>query len=364
MKKIFVFACFLICFVNSFGQTSNVQGFEVRQKLGFLAAHKGIMAHIPTELAKALEFTYFEHTRGGKKWHQAFNYPTVGATLFVGSVGNNELLGRYIGAYGFSELPIVKYKRFELNWKFACGVGYASKKYDPLNNPKQMAIGSHLDAMMCVGFKNIYRFNKNVITFGIDITHFSNGAYQVPNFGINLPYISLGYGRRLGDEKPIIQTQKTDLPLKRWLYGVYGIFSMKEVMPIGGKHYPIYAGGFSFRRFFSEKAGMEIDLDIISKQAIFAYQPEIPKTQFRIIQTGIYAAYLLPHNHFHFIFGMGAYIRDVYKPEDPVYHRIGCRYQFSNGIIANFTLKTHFGRADYMEYGLGYTFNYKKNQHD
>ena len=61
---------------------------------------------------------------------------------------------------------------------------------------------------------------------------------------------------------------------------------------------------------------------------------------------------------------MGAYIRDYYKPEDPVYHRIGMRYQFTNGLVANFTLKTHFGRADYLELGLGYTLNYKKLRHE
>jgi hypothetical protein len=40
------------------------------------------------------------------------------------------------------------------------------------------------------------------------------------------------------------------------------------------------------------------------------------------------------------------------------------RYQFTNGLVANFTLKTHFGRADYLELGLGYTLNYKKLRHE
>jgi hypothetical protein len=205
----------------------------------------------------------------------------------------------------------------------------------------------------------LYRFNKNAITVGLDLTHFSNAAFQVPNFGINLPYVSLGYMRTLGKQKPIIDNHNFHFPLKKWLYGVYGIFSMKQIMPIGGRRYPVYAGGFSLRRFFNHKAGLEFDFDIISKQAILGYEPLVPKTQLRMIQLGIYAGYLVPLDHFHFVFGMGAYIRDYYKPEDPVYHRIGMRYQFSSGLIANFTLKTHFARADYLELGLGYTLNYK-----
>jgi hypothetical protein len=77
------------------------------------------------------------------------------------------------------------------------------------------------------------------------------------------------------------------------------------------------------------------------------------------LQIGAYAAYLVPLDRFHFVFGMGAYIRDKYSPEDPVYHRIGARYYLKNGIIFNLTLKSHFARADYLEYGIGYTFNYK-----
>jgi hypothetical protein len=343
-------------------QSTNEQGFEVRQKVGFLAAHKGVMAHLPEELAKAIEISYYQHTRGSKIWHKAYRYPTVGATLFLGSVGNNQILGRYLGLYGFAELPLLKIKNYELNWKLGCGFGFTNKRFDPITNPKGVAIGSHVDAMMCVGLKSIYRFNQNAVTLGLDITHFSNAAYQVPNFGINLPYLSIGYGHSLGDKKQIIEIHKYDYPIKKWLYGVNGIFSMKQVMPIGGRRYPVYAMGIAARRFFNHKTGLELSLDIISKQAILAYEPLVPKNQLRMIQMGLFAAYLVPLDHFHFVFGMGAYIRDYYKPEDPVYHRIGMRYQFSNGLIANFTLKTHFARADYMELGLGYTLNYKKNR--
>jgi hypothetical protein len=357
-----IFISFFVLKISA--QTTNEQGIEIRQKVGFLAAHKGIMAHLPVELGKAIEITYYQHTRGFKVWHKAYRYPTIGATLFIGSVGNNKILGRYLGAYGFAEFPLIKYKNYELDWKLGCGFGYTNKRYDPIENPKGVAIGSHVDAMICVGLKSIYRFKRNAVTLGLDMTHFSNAAYQVPNFGINLPYVSIGYSHRFGKEKRIIDTNHFEYPTKKWLYGVYGIFSMKQVMPIGGRRYPVYAGGIALRRFFNHKAGLEIDLDIISKQAILGYEPLVPKTQFRMIQLGLAAAYLVPLDHFHFVFGMGVYLRDYYKPEDPVYHRIGMRYQFSSGLIANFTLKTHFARADYMELGLGYTINYKKNRNE
>jgi hypothetical protein len=103
---------------------------------------------------------------------------------------------------------------------------------------------------------------------------------------------------------------------------------------------------------------MEVMLDVISKQAIFGYKPEIPKTQWDILQIGLYTGYLFPLDQFHFVLGMGVYLKDKYQPEDFLYHRVGMRYYFTNGMHAQVQLKSHWARADYVEWGLGYTFNY------
>jgi hypothetical protein len=57
---------------------------------------------------------------------------------------------------------------------------------------------------------------------------------------------------------------------------------------------------------------------------------------------------------------MGYYLRDKYKPEDFLYHRVGFRYYLKNGITVNCVLKSHWAKADYAEFGIGYTFNWKK----
>jgi hypothetical protein len=62
-------------------------------------------------------------------------------------------------------------------------------------------------------------------------------------------------------------------------------------------------------------------------------------------------------NHIHFVFGMGAYVRDWYKPNGPIYHRIGVRYQWFNGLFGHMAIKSHWAKADYLELGLGFVFN-------
>lgn len=349
----------LIAF-SSFSQSGKEWGFEYRQKIGFLAAHHGTMGHLPEKQAFAGELSYFIQTKGRKQWHQACRYPIIGATLFGGSVGNNNVLGTFWGAYSFIEFPFVKNNRFEVMGKLGSGLGYGTKYYDPITNPKNVAMSTHFNAMICLGLKTNYIFNRNKISLGLDMTHFSNGAYKVPNLGVNLPFLSLGYARTIRKAATDSLVLPSLVPFKKWLIGTTLIASLKETFPTGGHKYPVYGISTSLRWFSRPKVGFETSFDVISKQAIINYKKDIEKTQWDILQMGIYIGYLLPLDRFHFAVGMGAYVKDKYQPEDFMYHRVGMRYYFDNGINVQLVLKSHWARADYVEWGVGYTFNYYK----
>ena len=358
------FFVFLSCFIFSQGKFE--KAIEYRQKIGFLAAHRGVMAHLPKDLAHVGELSLLLRSSGHKVYQSAYRYPTFGTSLFFGSVGNNEVIGNFLALYGFADLPMLRIRNYHLDFRLSLGLGCHGKPYDPYTNPLNVALGSKINGIICLGLKNNVHFGKNAITFGMDLTHFSNAAFKVPNFGINMPYLFLGYARTIAPIdamkfNPVDGEPKTpmSMPYKRWLYSATFMFNGKQLMPIGGRRYPVFGLNLSAKRIFNHKAGLELDVDFFSKQAILDYQPYIRKSQWDILQIGAYAAYIVPLDRFHFVFGMGAYIRDKYSPEDPVYHRIGARYYLKNGIIFNLTLKSHFARADYLEYGIGYTINYK-----
>jgi hypothetical protein len=353
-----LFLLFLFISFSSFLQKE--WGLEYRQKVGFLAAHRGVMSHLAVNQAYAGELSLFFHPKGRKQWHDAIGYPPLGVTLFGGSVGNNTILGTFWGAYGFLEFPFVKTRHFQLYGKTGAGLAYASKVFSNELNPKNVAMSTHGNALICVGLKSQISFGLNAISLGIDMTHFSNGAFKVPNLGVNLPYLSFGYGRTIQTAPGDTLQLRDVVPLRKWLLGVTAITSVKEVFPTGGKKYPIFAMSIHARYFSRPKVGLEASFDIISKQAIQAYRPEIVKSQWDILQLGVFVGYLLPLDQFHFTLGMGAYLKDKYQPEDAMYHRVGIRYYFKNGLNTQVVLKSHWARADYVEWGLGYTFNFKK----
>lgn len=360
MKNLRLLTVLLLTF-SSLAQSDREWGIEYRQKLGFLAAHRGVMGHLAENHAWAGELTYFQQTKGQKQWHKECRYPIIGATLFGGSVGSDRILGTFWGAYSFIEFPFVKTQHFEFLGKLGSGLGYGTKVFDAENNPKNVAMSSHLNALICFGLKTHFIFDRNKITFGLDMTHFSNGASKVPNLGVNLPYLSLGYARTIRKTTVDTLILPTIVPLKKWLFGMTLIGSFKETFPTGGKKYPVFGLNANLRWFSKPKVGFEAAFDVISKQAILNYKKEIDKTQWDILQMGVYIGYLLPLDQFHFAIGMGVYVKDKYQPEDFMYHRVGMRYNFQNGIHAQVILKSHWARADYVEYGIGYTINYFRN---
>jgi hypothetical protein len=198
------------------------------------------MGHLPTEHAFAGEFSFYVQTKGRKSWHSTCKYPTIGATAFVGSVGNMDILGRFYGTYAFIEFPFVKRKYYRFIGKLGSGLGYTARVFNYETNPKNVAMSTHMNALICFGVTNHFVFGKNKFTLGIDITHFSNGAYEVPNLGVNLPYLSLGYGRTFGTMKPDSLARTAKLPFRKWLFGITGVTSVKEVFPTGGKKYPVF----------------------------------------------------------------------------------------------------------------------------
>lgn len=328
---------------------------EGRFKAGFLAAHRSLMGHVAVEHAYAGEISYLVQSKGRKMWHNHYRMPTLGITGFFGTAGNRELLGHYVGAYSFINLPIIKHKSYTFSFKTGAGLGYGAKVYDPEDNILSIALSSKVNALLVLAFESRIHKGNHSATLSLDMTHLSNGAIKIPNLGLNLPYVSAGYGYRIQESTYCDTHAAAGLRYKSFEYGIVGYGSAQEVFPTGGDKLGVVGVNFVGRKYFSRKYGMEVSFDVMSKQSIIALNPGIATAQSEIIQMGIFTGYLLPMGRFHMVIGMGIYVRDKFKPVDFLYHRVGMRYVFNNGLNINLVLKSHWARADYIEYGIGYT---------
>ncbi len=354
MKLIFYILLSLFCLNKSTLAQSREWGLEVSPKGGFLMAHRGIMGHLAKQHALGAEFSYYTQMHGTKAFQAAYNYPKAGLTFFGTTTGNRDLLGSFYGLYPFIDFPLAKGKRHEFSGRLGAGLCYITKVFDQELNPKNVAMSTHVNALICLGFRYRIYFGNSHLLLGLDVSHASNGSTRVPNLGINLPYASIGYGHSFNKQEKIESVE--EFTGRKWKISAVGIFSVKQIFPTNGKTYPILALSVVGNKKFTRKTGLELALDFIYKTSINGYKPEIEKTPLSIVQAGAYAGYVLPLEKLEFILGMGAYYLDKYNPDDKFYHRVGMRYYVNDHFLINFSLKTHWAKADYVEYGVGYTF--------
>ncbi|MFN5982474.1 MAG: acyloxyacyl hydrolase [Fluviicola sp.] len=332
-------------------------------KGGYLAAHRSTMAHLAQERIFAGEISIKKRLIGSDFWHESYRNPFVGLTLYGSNLSNKEVLGNAFGAFSFIEFPWYNSPKNVFSCQMAVGLAYLTKTFDQQTNPKNVAVSSHFSASVVLGVTGHHFFTeKHGLEYGFDLTHFSNGSTQLPNLGINIPMIRLGYLHKIGStqKEAVKQVGIKKTPFfNSWEPSLIGITSFKENWPTGGKKYPVFAMSAVAFKQFKSKVGMEVALDFISKQSLMDYKTYIPRNQLDIFQIGGYLGYAIPMNHLRFVIGMGYYIHDKFDADDELYHRLGMRYTFDNGLLLNFVLKTHWAKADYIEFGVGYNFKKK-----
>lgn len=344
--------------VFSFSQ--NTWGIEGKLQSGFLAIHRPSISHLPEQAVLAGELGYFVDLNDENSWSNAYPGARIGVSAFFSQTGNAEILGHLFGGFAHGDLPFVRNEKFSFSARVGSGLVFAEKVYHPINNPKNNTISSHLNVLVQLEL-NCRRYLKNSeIGFAFGLNHISNGSNKLPNLGLNYPTIAVSYGRYGGELKKARKAKYANSWGTPWRFGLNVIASAKEVFPTGGKRYPVFAVNGVARKIFSPKLGVELALDGIYKSAVIDYLPEYEKDPIDIIQLGVFLGHVLTFDQFSTILGMGGYFYDRYLPEDRFYHRIGMRYAFNNNLQVGLTLKSNWGKADYVEWSVGYVFNRRK----
>lgn len=298
-------------------------------------------------------------TYGKKSWEQLYNFPSLGMGYFHGNLGNDEVFGIADALYGFIEAPYAPEKKVSFGYKFGFGLAHLSKKADLYQNIYNLAIGSHFNAFIHFSFDlklNLMQ-NRLFVKTGLGFKHMSNGKIQTPNLGLNIFdwHLTTGYyfGRRIPQiYKPLpIRNKHTFMAI---LAG--GVKEFTE--PNLGKY---FAGNttleyeYAIQNKISVGLGTDLFYDgVVDKELS---QNDDPKATVHALRAGIHASYIIYYHKIGFIVQMGSYIAPYYEGNGYIYHRVGFRAKITEHILANLTMKTHWAKADIVEFGLGYYFS-------
>lgn len=308
-------------------------------------------------------------TFGKKEWHQHHGYPLMGACIQYVNFGDPEVLGHAVALFPNITLKIADRPRWMVHFRLGSGLAWLNRPYDRLTNPDNNSIGSRLNNATSIRLVAGAPLSPRWAVFaGASFTHFSNGASQMPNLGINVPAISTGIRytpEPLGKEQ-LTRWPETRRPPRRWGGQGYLAMAYKETSFPGAAKWPVYSGSaaglfrvskvqnlilgmeyeyhpsiFHFSRHtFSARSTQEARQDAARWMVFLANEWMFGNTGL-LIQAGYYVSgqsYLVPF---------------------PLYNKLGLRYYFppagrpATQFFAGIYLKSHIITAEYISIGMG-----------
>jgi hypothetical protein len=337
---------------------------ETKLHYGFVLSHHKNMAYLTTGHFPCFEINIGKQTRGEQKWQPLYKYPVMGISFWYSNLANPDILGSAYALYPYLNFHLLRNPSFSLNYRFGIGLGYLTKKFDRLDNYKNIAIGTHLNATINMFYELKWMvFQKFYVSGSLGITHFSNGAIKFPNLGINIPTVSAGIAYifpsktlhyQLAD-KNVMNISKNKIDIISILSG-----SVKEMYPSCGDKFGAFSFTTSFLKPLSIKrkidAGFDLFWDFSNIRTLKCKNIEI-KRSYEAIRYGIHIGHQLEFSHLSFITQLGYYLYAKDKSDGPVFMRIGMRYKLTKKILFNLAIKTHYAKADFLECGIGYFIN-------
>ncbi|MCF8228705.1 MAG: acyloxyacyl hydrolase [Bacteroidales bacterium] len=362
----------LICMNDSLAQEkfkliqSNLI-LETKAHYGFLIPHHREMDILNSHMS-CWEFTISKATYGGTRWEYMYDYPVIGLALWYSDLGKSPYLGSGTAFYPYINFPLIRNRQTTLSFRLGVGLGYISKPFDRIENYKNIAIGSHLNAAVNLMFEYSLRMGERfIVSGGMALTHFSNGSMKTPNFGINIPSISAGFAYRLSRENPY-QRKKLMPELYPFEFDGKRFFNINLSLGFGfknmeaefGKRYfatTFFANVFK-RITYKSSIGLGFDLSYDESDKVILEKKNIPfQNELQIIRPGMNIAYEMIMSRFSIVANLGIYLGGKEKSDGDIYEKLAFKYHISRLVFTNVTLKAHAARADYIAFGIGYRIN-------
>ncbi len=360
----------ILVLISTFSHAQNVGKSELwvsaNVHYGFILEHTENLRYLSNGHCPGAEVNIFKIPSDQKKWQRAYNNPEMGLSAFFISLSNPSQLGYGMSIHPYINFILLHRSRFDLKFKVAPSLGYLTKSFDAVNNFKNAAIGSHVNGFINLRLNGHYLVNEKCrLEYGIGLSHFSNGAFKMPNLGINISTINLGIGYRL-TSTPVAPMNKdtTNLPENKHQLVITAGGCKAQVQPPSEINYFAFTISSSYDYLMSQKhrflIGAELGYNGGNIKRLDKLVTINKKNE--LLQLGVKIGYALRVGRFELPLEFGRYVYTLTKSNGPYFHRIGVRYYCPNNLIFNLTLKTHWAVADYWECGVGYSFKLKSKQ--
>ncbi len=336
----------------------NVQDYVVTARFhyGFIVPHHPPVRYLQKGHTPVYELTIGKRLDGAKDWHSGYRFPWLSLGYNYTNFQYKEVLGDAHSLFGVIQIPIIQRKSFLLDYNFSFGFAYFTKVFNTTENYYNIVAGSRVNAYLKLGVGLSHQISpKYKFNYGIALLHYSNGSVKKPNLGINQAVLNMALSFDASRKESMKLPEKTTrLNGGEWLVVIAG--GWKEISVSNPKTFSAFSSTINYeRRFLKKQLGVGMDFfydgsltSVEDKEANFTSDPA---NNFR---QGIHVGYGLVFGNMVFTVNTGYYLFLKHNTDGHVYSRFGLRYYFENNLVANLSLKTHLGVADFVEWGFGY----------
>lgn len=329
---------------------------------GFLIAHRPMVQPLQKNKTNAIELMLEQQTTGNKEWHHIYGFPKIGLSAALWELGNPEKLGKSVTLMPFVNFPLTRGRWMDFDFKFGWGLGYIEKKFDVEYNYKNVAIGTHLNSSLIAQPQlRFYLGNRVSLTTGIALTHYSNGSTATPNLGLNFASATAAIAWRFHDRMAIPERQLPEFKRSR-RFTIFASAASKQIYPVNGPTYLAASLSVGYTWQISYKSAFGTGTDLFYDHSLYykIRDQNLPlNSSLEVFRGGFHGGYELTISKLTLLLNMGVYLYSKIN-DGPFYHRIGLRYRINRNIFVCSNIKAHWGKADFIEWGLGWRFDHKK----
>jgi hypothetical protein len=364
IKSLSVILLFIMCNVAPIkGQNSPNCDFilSAQGHYGYIISHRNNVSHLIKGHIYGGELSYVFRTNGCKSWQQIHKYPELGICAVHIYLANPQQLGNLEALYPYTNIRLNRVKsNWKLNLRLGLGLAIVTKPFNEVTNHKNNAIGTYLNGFVNLRLAYAVMLSKALrFDAGVGLTHASNGALGTPNLGLNMATISMGLGYAFGNKEFVCTNDSIPKCKKAWVPMIVAVIGAKEMDQPDGPKYLAFGAQFNLYRTLNYKnrlgPGIEFAYNNMTKK-MYEHDSVFNPTFADIYTVGAKISYEFTFDRISLPLDFGYYLYKKQAANGHVFHRIGIRYTFKNHIIAGVTLLTHWARADYFEWGIGYSF--------
>jgi len=354
--SIYFFVLFFFQVKEIFSQEKNLR-FLVAQ--GVIFPHHSAIEYVANNYVQAFSLRYEKKTFGAESWETGFRYPAYGFGLYHENFHNKNVLGSASSVFIYIHIPIQHKEKFNFFYSLSGGFSYLNKPYDIADNYLNTAIGSRFNNFIHVGYGFQQKISSNLkLESALTFKHYSNGRRKFPNTGLNVFSFEVGILYRIGERSNYIENELPTINKKWSLSAFYGMGDKANTLG-DNKFYLVSMLQLNLERWVSYKRNFGLGVDLFFDQTLkYRVEEEGLATSgiSDLLRPAIHVSQDLKMGKLALSFQLGYYLFSTYKENNSIYNNMIIKYYISEKVFFNIIFKSHFAKADFMAFGIGWTF--------